>query len=161
MKQANLTLETARELYKQGGASKSFALDNYSEEELNKKELPKTWEECFKGGWYVSGASHIVRQDEVITHKDEKNVVRTEAQAKGIVALTQLLQCRDEYRGEWKPDWENIGQGKWCIDFHYDKTCVKNWSYIARLFSFETREQAEAFATNFEDLLKEVKELFN
>ena len=33
--EAKLTLETAKEFYKQGGAAKQFALDNYSESELN------------------------------------------------------------------------------------------------------------------------------
>lgn len=40
-----LTLEKAKEWYKKGGELKEVALQAYSEEELTKVELPKTWEE--------------------------------------------------------------------------------------------------------------------
>ena len=46
---AKLTLETAKKMYLEGGAGKDFALDNFSEEELTKKELPKSWGELNKG----------------------------------------------------------------------------------------------------------------
>ena len=40
-----LTLEKAKEFYKKGGEFRDLALSAYTEEELTKVELPKTWEE--------------------------------------------------------------------------------------------------------------------
>ena len=40
-----LTLDKAKEWYKQGGELKEVALQAFSENELTKIELPKTWEE--------------------------------------------------------------------------------------------------------------------
>ena len=40
-----LTLEKAKEFYKKGGEFRDLALSAFTEEELTKVELPKTWEE--------------------------------------------------------------------------------------------------------------------
>ena len=42
----NLSIETAKKMYLSNDESiKQFALDNYTEEQLKKKEFPKSWEE--------------------------------------------------------------------------------------------------------------------
>ena len=43
-----LTLDKAKEWYKKGGELKEVALQVYSEEELTKVDLPKTWEEFYE-----------------------------------------------------------------------------------------------------------------
>lgn len=47
MKERNikLSLEKAKEFYAKGGEFRDLALSAFTEEELTKKELPKTWEE--------------------------------------------------------------------------------------------------------------------
>ena len=43
-----LTLEKAKKFYQKGGEFRDLALSAYTEEELTKVELPKTWEDfCY------------------------------------------------------------------------------------------------------------------
>ena len=45
MKTITLTLEQARSMYKKDATMDELILANFSKEELEKKELPKNWEE--------------------------------------------------------------------------------------------------------------------
>ena len=53
-----LTLDKAKEWYKKGGELKEIALQAFTEEELTKIDLPKTWEE-FCANYRIS-SSHII-----------------------------------------------------------------------------------------------------
>ena len=73
-------------------------------------------------------------------------------------ALRELLHLRDAWNGDWRADWE-------CIDYKYcilnKKNSVKlevNINYSAVLH-FKTKELAEKFLAQFEDLINEAKEL--
>ena len=59
-----LTLEKAKEFYKKGGEFRDLALSAFTEKELVKVELPKTWEEfCSQfeicGEYYIDADSRI------------------------------------------------------------------------------------------------------
>lgn len=150
-----LNLRTARELYQQGGVSQTLALTHFTEEELNKKELSKTWKECAKKGFFVDGLSQIAEFQLTRGLKSEdKNLVRTEAQARGILALTQLLQCRDEYRNGWTRELADNGD-----EIHFAEIRTDEKLKYYQLFSFQSYEIAEKFSENFEDLLNDFDEL--
>lgn len=159
-KTATLTIETAKLLYEQGGASKQFALDNYSEEELTKKQLPKSWEELGEiDGWTINHDCEVMSWDGKAVD-DNKFLFHTESQAKACLALSQLIYLRDIYNGGSSDDiifngrseiWSvRLCEGKW------ECATVYNYNYP---FKFRTRELAEEFLTNFSDLLEEVKPL--
>lgn len=162
MKQANISIETARAMYEQGGAGKAFALDNFSEQELTTPTYRKTWEECYFSGrkYYVTTDSFIGDFTTPTPSAKHKNCVNTKEQAEAILALTQLLVCRDAYRGEWKPNYSKPLQRKFSIEL-----CENFWKPSTRtcfheIFVFEKEEQRDAFLENFKDLLEQVKPLF-
>jgi len=86
MKLANITLETAKALYAQGGAARQLALDNFSESDLKKPNWPKSWEEL------ASIKGHCV-----------------EADRESILAFCQLRQLSDRMNEGWEPDEDNRG----------------------------------------------------
>ena len=47
-KQISLDINQTKEMYQTGGIYKTLALLAYTEQELNPKELCKTWEDFFK-----------------------------------------------------------------------------------------------------------------
>lgn len=160
-----LTLEKAKEFYKKGGEFKDLALSAYTEEELTKVELPKTWEEfCsqFKihGEYYIDTDSSINgdcsgRRSPIF----DKNMLPSKEAAEAHLALMQLHQLRDCYRQGWEPNWLD-DDNKYCIVYNsvYNYSISINKS--TRVFlSFQSREIAQLFLDNFRNLIEEAGDL--
>ena len=126
-----------------------------------KNELPKSWEELGEiKGWYVDSFSDIMPCDKGDTDKDnDKNIFPTIEEAEACLALAQLCQLRDRYNGGWKPDWEDVGQSKWCIDFFQDDIREVSCLSVRRVLAFKTKELRDEFLENFNDLIEIAKPL--
>jgi len=161
MKQANLSLYTAKELYKQGGASKSFALDNYSEKELTEKQFPKTWEELeVIKGYCITTYSSVFEVPNPEKADSDKNTFPTKEQAEASLALSQLLQLKYAYN-EGKPiAWNGIYK---YFTLAIEEGDWRRYSNIqgSKTFAFHTEKARDLFLENFRDnLLEKVKPLF-
>ena len=79
-------------------------------------------------------------------------------QAQAHIAMIKLHLLRDEYRQGWLPNY-NIRQDKYTIVYS------NNWGltvviYLTpRFLSFQSREIAEEFLTNFRDLIEQAWDL--
>lgn len=118
----------------------------------SKKELPKTWESCI---W-------ILLDNGKLAQETVKEVTFRHSVPKGLsapmTALSQLLACREVYRGGWKPDW-NEDKTKYII-YMEDGNIIKSGAYReSRILSFQSAEVRDQFLENFRDLIKEAKEL--
>lgn len=127
----------------------------------SKKELPNTWEECcglFNKGEYINNCSqiHTTLLDRLLTC-DYKNRLPV-GLGKPMLALCQLLICREVYRQGWEPDWKDSNL-KYGIRYCRGEIEIGEYMYQAKVFSFETKEIAEEFLKNFRDLLEQVKNL--
>ena len=163
-----LTLEKAKEFYKKGGELKELALSAFTKEELEKKELPKTWEEFCKScniqlpkEYFIDSHSDIVQvpygyERDTIS---DKNILPSEEAAKAHLALMQLHQLRDCYRQGWKPDWENTDLCKYSIVIVSNTPKILP-SYSCNCFlSFQSKEIAEEFLKNFRGLIEQAGDL--
>lgn len=163
-KQILLSLETAKQMYNSGiEAIKLFALNNYSKEELEAKELPKSWKELkkFKNVYGVVGGK-VYKYTELTAIDNNKNMLPTESLAKATLALSQLLQLRNAWWRDWTPIWGiSLAEKKYAIMYDFiDRDFVINASYkINEIFVFKTEELAREFLDTFEELLHEAKEL--
>ena len=159
-----LTLEKAKEFYKKGGEFKDLALSAFTEEELTKVELPKTWD-AFCSQFEICGEYYIDADSRIKETKNgyrdplyDKNMLPSRKAAEQHLALMQLHQLRDCYRQGWKPDWEKE-EVKWCIDKRKNYLIITlSFSYSSFL-SFQSKETAELFLNNFRDLIKEAGDL--
>jgi hypothetical protein len=107
------------------------------------KEWPKTWEELGEtGGYYIaSGKIFIyIHQDFGIVDKD---VFATQPEAEAALAMAQLSQLHKAIVGDWKADWENSRQDKYCIIGEYQELKIFRFGSLFQHFPFQTREQAE------------------
>ena len=160
-----LTLEKAKEFYNKGGEFRDLALSAFTEEELTKVELPKTWEEfCsqFKihRKYYIDIDSYICedntgRRDPLF----DRNMLPSKKAAEQHLALMQLYQLRDCYRQGWEPNWLD-DENKYCIVYNsvYNYSISINKS--TRVFlSFQSREIAQLFLDNFRNLIEEAGDL--
>lgn len=154
-----LTLEKAKEFYKKGGEFRDLALSAFTEEELTKVELPKTWEEfCSKYGvqneYYIGSDSTIKRaplNNFRLTYRDS-NLLQNEQAAKAHLALMQLHQLRDCYRQGWKPDFLDTST-KYCVKVKNDYVYLYTSRETSCFLSFQSQDIAYEFMENFRDLI--------
>lgn len=128
----------------------------------SKKELPKTWEECIakiKNLEYIDTNGDIEEVDFNVNLVDEHINDIPKGLGKPILALMQLLVCREVYRQDWKPDWTNANENKYCIANELNKIKDVHAIFIPKVLSFQSKEIRDKFLENFKDLIEEAKEL--
>jgi hypothetical protein len=159
-----LSLEKAKEWYKKGGELKEIALQAYSEEELTKVNLPKTWKEFCENYPVKKGECWLEECDQIrcTTYSNQirnfRNWITSKQSAEAHLAMIQLEQLRDCYRGLFititgMPVWNiNIYDGKPRI---FQAVWGKNHCFL----SFQSKEVAEEYLKNFKPLIEKAGDL--
>ena len=128
----------------------------------SKKELPKTWEECCEllgEGEYINNESIICNYTpHCAASKANENILPT-GLGKPMLALMQLLVCREVYRQGWKPNWKDDKEIKWTIERVENCIIKETYTLTATVLSFQSAEIRDEFLENFRDLIEEAKEL--
>jgi len=161
MKTVVLPIEIARKMYlnSKDESVKEFALSNYSKEELESKELPKSWEELKQiKGYYLNSGAGISSIGECNVGNTNKNIFPTKSLAEAALALSQLLQLREVYRDGWIPDYKDYNI-KYSIVSNQNNLKIDEATFYSRTFSFQSKEIAQQFLSNFEELLEIAKPL--
>ena len=162
MKKRNIaiSLDKAREWYNRGGEYKELALSAFTEKEIKEIVLPNSWEEFCEmyhiktDEWYVDANLDInAFRCGNIYCKDYRNVLPSQQAAKAHIAYMKLHYLRDCYRQGWVPDWNNDFQNKYIIFYNEDYKVGSVWKY-QRFLSFQSKEIAEKFFNNFQELIK-------
>lgn len=107
-KAIKMSIDTAREMYKDSTIStKNWLLENFTQEELEPKK-GFTWEESFdRKGYYIDNASSIINLEHVcsddVSFDGNKNVFKTHEQAESALAFAQLSHIVARYNEGKKP----------------------------------------------------------
>lgn len=131
-----------------------------NKKEPHKKEFPKTWEECyyeFDKGEYISSSGII--NDVTVSENNMFINMLPVGLGKPLIALCQLLVCRDVYRGGWKPDYDDDEEYKYAIKIEHGRINTVTYINTQRVLSFQSEEICDRFIKNFRDLIEEAKEL--
>ena len=152
-----ISLDTAKRWYEQGGELKEMALGAYSEQELIGGRLPKTWDEyCVKHG----DMGVIIKASLGTAYVAlNKHVFRDYKQAQAHITKMKLHLLRDEYRQGWLPDWEDDNQDKYVILSSKGERCVAYCQSISRFLAFKDKKRANEFLTNFRELIEQAGDL--
>lgn len=136
-----------------------------------KPQLPKTWEEfceqnMVKRDEYYLDASSCITEflNNGRNIYTDRNVLPNKQAAEQHLALMQLHQLRDCYRQGWTPRWNNFKTDRYCIEFmdnHYtiDHYTIFKYNTSNKFLSFQSREIAQEFLTNFRDLIEQAGDL--
>ena len=154
-----ITFEKAKEWYNKGGELKEIALQAFTEEELTKKELPKTWKEFCreypvqKGECWLEGGDGI---EQTLFFQDRicKNWIPSKESAKAHLAMIQLEQLRDCWRQGWKPNWSDCTSNKYIIEKVSEKYTASRHTATSKFLSFQSQEIAEEFLKCFRYLIE-------
>ena len=130
-----------------------------------KPQFPKTWEEFCKQNMIKKDEYYLNPSSRILELRDDKrdvfldrNVLPTRQAAEAHLALMQLHQLRDCYREGWEPDWNN-DCNKYIIVKNRDKYVVFGGNWTNEFLSFQDRERAEEFLTNFRELIEKAGDL--
>ena len=156
-RQIEISLDTARRLYEQGGEYRNIALTAFKEHELIGDRLPKTWDEyCAKHG---EAGDKIKASLNTAYMTINKYTFSDSKQAQAHIAMIKLHLLRDEYRQGWLPDWRDKSEKKYVIKKFNGEYNVEMYSYIVKSLAFQDREGAEEFLTNFRELIEQAGDL--
>lgn len=146
-----VSLEQAREWYKEGGKLRELALQVFSKEELMKKQSKlRNWDE------FVD----YKRQHGELFGKSVDIPMSTITAAKSMNYYHMLMNLLVVWRGNWKPDWTDEHQKKWCICCNGRTIRVEEYTTALCPLSFPTKELANEFLCCFKKELKGAIGLF-
>lgn len=161
-----ITLQEAKEWYKGTNPTlKELALKAFSKEELEKQELPKTWEEhCVLHAkkctevYFIDSNSNIRPIFHSRNHPfSNRNLCQTKGDAEAFLALMQLRALWRDYVGNFKFNW--AANYYFCIYQNDHNQFTIGVRTFQRTFCFPTEELAKEFLTNFKDLFETAKPL--
>ena len=156
-RQNELSLDTARRLYEQGGEYRNIALTAFKEHELIGGRLPKTWDEyCAKHG---EVGDKIKASLNTAYMTINRYVFSDCKQAQAHIAKMKLHLLRDDYRMGWVPKWGNIDESKFAIEMVENEFTVENYGITRHFLAFQDKERANEFLTNFRELIEEAGDL--
>ena len=135
-----------------------------------KDTKPRSWEKYYKQqiankkhGYYIDDAdcsTVSVVWNECAGADKWKNVLPSKELTEAFLAMMQLVSLRQAWIGDWKPDWEDYDNYKYCVfGSKTNDFCVRNLMSARSPLSFPTEEMATDFMNCFRDLLKIAKPL--
>ena len=155
-----ISLDTAKRLYEQGGEYRDIALTAFKEHELIGDRLPKTWDEyCAK---YGEVGDKIKASLNTAYMTINKHTFSDYNQAQAHIAMIKLHLLRDEYRNGWLPSWEDSFYKygiKWNMIAGKTRLVIAQHTHDSDSLSFPTYELAEEFLTNFRELIEDAGDL--
>ena len=155
-RQIELSLDTARRWYEQGGELREMALGAFDAKELIDYRLPKTWEEYrkMKGdeGEKANAALNFAYTSINSAFPDYHD-------AEKHIALMKLHLLRDDYRIGWVPEWGNIDESKFVIEMVENEFTVENYGITRHFLAFQDKKRANEFLTNFRELIEQAGDL--
>ena len=130
------------------------------------QKLPETWEEFCKL-YPIKEEEYYIELNSIPTEvsigerfdHDDKNILPSKKAAEAHLALMQLHQLRDCYRQNWKPDWKNNCQAKYCIEFSDYQHKIFKYFVSCRFLSFQSETIAKKFLMCFKNLIKQTEDL--
>ena len=127
-------------------------------------KYPKSWANAFMGdpicGYWI-GVQSEIRVAERNAVASDKNVFKTEKQAKSALAYAQITQLMELpcYNGDWTPNWDDPNQERYCITrMKYDIVKLDYSGYFSFL-AFKSEKVRDEFYHNHMDLIKQFHQL--
>ena len=132
---------------------------------IKEDNKPRSWREyclkmrdteCFRAA-FVHDEGSVYKRNRL--HYPQFNEFNTEEEAKAFIALGELIQLRDAWWGDWRPDWNDADVKKYGICNGYNNISTDQWYNYNRILVFPTAEMRNDFLKTFRDLIEEAKSL--
>ena len=135
--------------------------DNTTYKLVKKRCLPCSWEEFVKeypeveDPWYVDTYSNIKRipESRKLTPLWDRNLLDTQDEAIGLLALCQLIRLRNCYWQDWRPKLDP--EPMYAITFKDNELQPSVVYHCNEIFVFDTMWKRDKFMMCFKELLME------
>ena len=107
-------------------------------------------------GCFIADDSNIYTATYGVDVGVDKNLFPYKHQAEAVLALSQLLQLREEYIGRWKPE----GNLKYNIYFSRTGVSMQSGFNNYEVLSFPTEQMRDDFAEDHKELIEEFGKLY-
>ena len=149
------------ETIKINGRSYLIDIEKATEQGLLKEKdnRPRSWEEYATMGSQdcvssIISATGINDDDDV--YICDYDLFNSEDEARAFVALGKLIQLRDAWIGEWRPNWED-NEFKYCIGICSNRIDTTYHVNLSDVLAFPTAEMRDEFLSTFRDLIEQAK----
>ena len=127
-----------------------------------KSKLPMSWEELGEiKGHFIDDNAGISPCHTLGANDYSKNTWPTKELAEAALALSQLLQLRDRWNGDWKADYSMSGQDKFVIGTYFNEVCENDLGFSQKCHPlvFKSPDLRHFFFKTFKDLIETAKPL--
>lgn len=116
---------------------------------------PHSWKE-YETAWVMPDVNGKRAPDYNSEDSLTYDIFNSEEEARAFCAFGKLIQLRDAWWGEWKPDWNN-DKKKYYIFVYDTYVGIDDSIYIQHPFTFPSQEMATDFLKTFRDLIEQAK----
>ena len=123
-----------------------------------KNNRPRSWEEyatCFSPERSIIVSSTSINDDEECLC--DYDVFNSIDEAEAFCALGKLIQLRDAWWGDWRPDWTDDEQDKFVIHYYIGEILKECLMHISHILAFPTEKMRDDFLSTFRDLIEQAK----
>ena len=138
------------------GKSYLIDIEKATEQGLLKEKdnKPQSWEE------YAEATSGIIGYKASLHYSgaygNQYNIFKNVDEAKAFCALGKLIQLRDAWWGEWRPDWKD-NEFKYSIGIYFNRIDITYHANLSYILAFPTAEMRDDFLSTFRDLIEQAK----
>lgn len=138
------------------GKSYLIDIEKATEQGLLKKKdnKPRSWEE------YAEATSGIIGYKASLHYSgaygNQYDIFKNVDEARAFNALGKLIQLRDTWVGEWRPNWETC-TNKYAIVVLKENIAVETGAFLNKILAFPTEKMATDFLNTFRDLIEQAK----
>ena len=121
-------------------------------------ERPTSWEE-YNDTYDMSCRTNasIFDKYEFGRRRTFYDTFNSDDEAKAFCALGRLIQLRDAWWGDWRPDWEAGNMCIYCIDVDKNTVCLSKAFTFNSILVFPSEEMCKDFLDKFRDLIEQAK----
>lgn len=126
---------------------------------------PRSWEEYREQVYNTKSFVAIIEScDGCFINRNRGEIpliseFNTKEEAQAVIAFCKLIQLRDAWLGNWKPDWNDNTTRKFTI-FCKRGVPTKDYSYtFQHILAFPTQKMCDEFLETFRGLIEEAKSL--
>ena len=119
-----------------------------------KYNRPRSWEE------YTEATSGIIGYKASLhysgAYDNQYNIFKNVDEARAFCALGKLIQLRDAWWGDWRPDWKD-NEYKYNIEIYFNRIDIAYHTNLSYILAFPTAEMRDDFLSTFRDLIEQAK----
>jgi len=155
-KNIKLSIQQAKDLYKSNPEYRNTLLSVFTDVELGIEPIMKSWDELYMDlcGFYISSDSEVKEVSNISLNLANRNIFKTEKQARSSLAMAQLSQLMAYLGDECDVDWNDASLK--CTIYKFQNSIRADINrHMYQFLAFKTAKVRDAFLEKHKELIKD------